>query len=182
VFFCSVNERHGSVNSCGSRLFRSKVLVSSSTLFVIPGLGAQYLLSGAERVTSGLQVEVLTPVSARIGVGKAFASPPSEPCVRFSRTRLSSRWFPHRECLALSRPPYRVRSPGFARKAWPSLTPLPGADTIRSGGNEASTYDHRWLSVSVICLALAGTHMTVLAPFRSSRIQLPASLPSGRFC
>src|SRR5437867_3069272 len=23
-------------------------------------------------------------------------SPPSEPCVRFSRTRLSSRWFPHR--------------------------------------------------------------------------------------
>ena len=29
-----------------------------------------------------------------IGVGKAscLASPPSEPCVRFSRTRLSSRW------------------------------------------------------------------------------------------
>jgi len=29
-------------------------------------------------------------------------SPPSEPCVRFSRTRLSSRWFPHRERLACS--------------------------------------------------------------------------------
>jgi hypothetical protein len=27
---------------------------------------------------------------AQIGVGKAHASPPSEPCVRFSRTRLSS--------------------------------------------------------------------------------------------
>src|SRR5271163_3121428 len=27
-----------------------------------------------------------------IGVGKAFASPPSEPYVRFSRIRLSSRW------------------------------------------------------------------------------------------
>src|SRR5439155_18610777 len=27
-------------------------------------------------------------------------SPPSEPCVRFSRTRLSSRWFPHRDWLA----------------------------------------------------------------------------------
>ena len=67
-------------------------------------------------------------------------------------------------------------------RRWPSLTPLPGADTIRSVGNEASTYDHRWLSVSVTCLALAGTHMTVLAPFRSSRIQLPASLPSSRFC
>jgi hypothetical protein len=62
------------------------------------------------------------------------------------------------------------------------LTPLPSADTIRSVRNEASTYDHRWLSVSVTCLALAGTHMTVLAPFRSSRLQLPASLPSGRFC
>jgi putative ABC transport system substrate-binding protein len=35
-----------------------------------------------------------------IGVGKVWASPPSEPCVRFSRTRLSSRWVPHRECLA----------------------------------------------------------------------------------
>ena len=39
---------------------------------------------------------------ALIGVGKAFASPPSEPYVRFSRIRLSSRWFPHRESLALS--------------------------------------------------------------------------------
>ena len=27
-------------------------------------------------------------------------SPPSEPCWRFSRTRLSSRWFPHRDWLA----------------------------------------------------------------------------------
>jgi len=27
-------------------------------------------------------------------------SPPSEPCVQFSRTRLSSRWFPHRDWYA----------------------------------------------------------------------------------
>src|SRR5271165_1622366 len=27
-------------------------------------------------------------------------TPPSEPYGRFSRIRLSSRWFPHRECLA----------------------------------------------------------------------------------
>ena len=27
-------------------------------------------------------------------------SPPSEPCWRFSRTRLSSRWLPHRDWLA----------------------------------------------------------------------------------
>jgi hypothetical protein len=30
----------------------------------MPGLGAQYLLSGAERVTSGLQLEVLSSSSA----------------------------------------------------------------------------------------------------------------------
>ena len=38
--------------------------------------------------------------ASRIGVGKAFASPPSEPDWRFSRIRLSSRWFLHRDCLA----------------------------------------------------------------------------------
>ena len=38
-----------------------------------------------------------------IGVRKALASLPSEPCVRFSRTRLSSRWFPHRDWLATHR-------------------------------------------------------------------------------
>src|SRR5262249_16583184 len=32
-------------------------------------------------------------------------SPPSEPCWRFSRTRLSSRWFPHRDWLACTRMP-----------------------------------------------------------------------------
>jgi uracil-DNA glycosylase len=36
----------------------------------------------------------------KIGVGKVWASPPSEPCERFSRTRLSGCWFPHRGCLA----------------------------------------------------------------------------------
>ena len=33
-------------------------------------------------------------------VGMALATPPSEPCGRFSRTRLSSRWFLHRDRLA----------------------------------------------------------------------------------
>ncbi len=36
-----------------------------------------------------------------IGVEKDHRpSPPSEPCVQFSRTRLSSQWFPHRDWLA----------------------------------------------------------------------------------
>jgi hypothetical protein len=34
----------------------------------------------------------LVTCSLQIGVGKGFPSPPSEPCWRFSRTRLSSRW------------------------------------------------------------------------------------------
>ena len=38
--------------------------------------------------------------SVLIGVEKALASPPSEPYVRFSRIRLSSQWFPHRDWLA----------------------------------------------------------------------------------
>lgn len=37
-----------------------------------------------------------------IGVGKAEASPPSEPCKRFSRTRLSGQLFPHRDWLAIT--------------------------------------------------------------------------------
>src|ERR1700677_1604832 len=45
-----------------------------------------------------------------IGVGKAFASPPSEPCWRFSRTRLSSCWFPHRGRLARYRTVDNVNS------------------------------------------------------------------------
>ena len=51
-----------------------------------------------------------------IGVRKAFASLPSEPCVRFSRTRLSSRWFPHRDWLATHRASFMVKSPSCAKK------------------------------------------------------------------
>ena len=52
-----------------------------------------------------------------IGVGKAFASPPSEPYGRFSRIRLSSRWGPHRDCLACRQAVSRVNSPAEAKKA-----------------------------------------------------------------
>ncbi len=50
-----------------------------------------------------------------IGVGKAKASPPSEPCVQFSRTRLSSQWFPHRDWLACIRACVMVNSPNCAK-------------------------------------------------------------------
>jgi hypothetical protein len=42
-------------------------------------------------------------------------SPPSEPCVRFSRTRLSSRWFPHRDWLAGFQAAVMVNSPLAAK-------------------------------------------------------------------
>src|SRR4029453_4910305 len=45
----------------------------------------------------------ICPKSDR-GRKRLSPSPPSEPCVRFSRTRLSSRWFPHRDWL----PPFQA--------------------------------------------------------------------------
>ena len=52
---------------------------------------------------AGVNNRVRAPLdfqSNAIGVGEALASPPSEPYGRFSRIRLSSRWFLHRDCLA----------------------------------------------------------------------------------
>ena len=48
-------------------------------------------------------------------------SPPSEPCVRFSRTRLSSRWFPHRDWLASPQIAIMVNNPYPAKKTLVSL-------------------------------------------------------------
>ena len=59
-------------------------------------------------------------------------SPPSEPCVQFSRTRLSSRWFPHRDWLADCQAETMVNSPWAAKKVfgqrrWSSgQRPIPG--------------------------------------------------------
>jgi hypothetical protein len=52
-------------------------------------------------------------ISSPIGVGKGFPSPPSEPCVRFSRTRLSSRPFPHRDWQAKTWASFMVKSPNL---------------------------------------------------------------------
>lgn len=48
-------------------------------------------------------------------VGKVLPSPPSEPYVRFSRIRLSSWWFPHRECLAFCQAVLSASSPALAK-------------------------------------------------------------------
>src|SRR5438552_18995359 len=64
----------------------------------------------------------------------------------------------------------------------PPLTPLPSADTMRSVQIEASAHHHSRRRAFVPCVALAGTPRRLLAPFRTSRLHLPASLPSGRFC
>ena len=49
------------------------------------------------------------------GRERLLPSPPSEPCVRFSRTRLSSRWFPHRDWLASFQAVVMVNSPWAAK-------------------------------------------------------------------
>ena len=57
-----------------------------------------------------------------IGVGERLSpSPPSEPCVRFSRTRLSSRWFPHRDWLASPQIAIMVNNPCTAKRTLVSL-------------------------------------------------------------
>ena len=59
-----------------------------------------------------------TGMPSMIGVGMAFATPPPEPCGRFSRTRLSSWWFPHRDCLADCQAVCSVNNPAFAKTAF----------------------------------------------------------------
>src|SRR5207253_10496758 len=54
-------------------------------------------------------------VSRDRGRKRLSPSPPSEPCVRFSRTRLSSRWFPHRDWLASFQAVCMVNSPWAAK-------------------------------------------------------------------
>src|SRR5580698_7879154 len=140
-----------------------------------------------QNFTSGAaaeSVEVLQPASpvTTIGVGRAFAPPPSEPCVRFSRTRLSSRWFPHRGCLAPIRAVLCVNSPNLAKAALgPPLTPLPSADTMRSVPERR--FDPLVVTgspsrTSPSCLAIGNIEGRG-ASLQTSRIQLPASLPIG---
>src|ERR671918_1350573 len=59
-------------------------------------------------------------------------SPPSEPCMRFSRTRLSSRWFPQRDWLASARAATLVNSPLRSKESisyLPPMTPFPAPPT-----------------------------------------------------
>ena len=71
-----------------------------------PPLHTRFQFGGCSALSpvAGLDPAIHRPRQAScqlpIGVGKVWASPPSEPCERFSRTRLSGCWFPHRGCLA----------------------------------------------------------------------------------
>ena len=109
-------------------------------------------------------------------------APPSEPDGRFSRIRLSSRWFPHRECLAACRPCESERS-GICEESLASLDAVTSADTMRAIEKPASAHEHRLpVRASAPRLALAGTGGAVCAGsvFRASTF-LPC-LPSARLC
>jgi len=64
-------------------------------------------------------IRVITSVDHLVrddwGWGRLLASLPSEPYRRFSRIRLSSRWFPDRGCLACRQAVSRVNSPAVAK-------------------------------------------------------------------
>ena len=118
-----------------------------------------------------------------IGVGKALASPPSEPCWRFSRTRLSSCWFPHRGCLARYRTVDCANSNELRERGYsPPLTPLPAptpcvpsVERLRLAIVQVWS-SHRLASLPRIALRQCRNY---LASGQTSRIQLPTSLPIG---
>src|SRR5262245_34127214 len=82
--------------------------------FVLKGLRPSDLryerLVSFDRATTGA-----FPEDNDRGRERLLPSPPSEPCVRFSRTRLSSRWFPHRDWLASFQAVVMVNSPWAAK-------------------------------------------------------------------
>src|SRR5206468_12310965 len=98
-------------------------------------------------------------------------SPPSEPCVRFSRTRLSSRWFPHRDWLANTWIALMVNTTLCREKTLAIcllMTPLSSAANMRSLHSEASTHNRYRSFVSAPCLTLTGTTGATLCSRRGS--------------
>src|ERR1700704_220011 len=74
-----------------------------------------------------------------------------------------------------------IREEGISLPPW---TPLPSADTMRSVQIDASVHHSPWASPLVA--SLPGVAVMALSGFscaiQTFRIQLPSSLPSGRFC
>jgi hypothetical protein len=123
------------------------------------------------------------PANPMIGVGKALASPPSEPCWRFSRTRLSSCWFPHRGCLARYRTVDCVNSKKLRERGYsPPLTPLP-APTPCVPPVEGLRFAivQVWSPTGSPLFRFSALRQcrNSLATRQTSRIQLPTSLPIG---
>src|SRR5271170_1051360 len=112
--------------------------------------------------------------------------PPSEPYGRFSRIRLSSRWFPHRDCLAFRQAASRVNSSGgaknlFGRQTIPntSFDTVTGADSMRSVQTEPFTRDKSRASAPCLAICINGA---VMASSRfPTSIFLPC-LPSRGVC
>ena len=106
-------------------------------------------------------------------------SPPSEPCVQFSRTRLSSRWFPHRDWLASPRAMTMVNSSRAAKKiSFVSLDAVTSAANMRSLHPEALTHIQSCPWAFAPCLALTGTVGAWLSLCPSVAFTLPPSYPS----
>ena len=108
-----------SIGVGGSTVYRTK------RRFVEDGLDAalsEEPRPGAARKLSGRDEALLVatacskpPPPASRGREGLSPSPPSEPCGRFSRTRLSSWWFPHRGLRAARQAVSRANSPAVAK-------------------------------------------------------------------
>src|SRR5271169_1972668 len=132
---------------------------------------------------SGVKIGATGPDRGREGF---CTSPPSEPYGRFSRIRLSSRWFPHRDCLAFRQAASRVNSSGgaknlFGRQTIPntSFDTVTGADSMRSVQTEPFTRDKSRASAPCLAICINGA---VMASSRfPTSIFLPC-LPSRGVC
>src|SRR5271169_1850016 len=119
-----------------------------------------------------------------IGVGKGMAPPrpPNRTCglpaygSPVVGVRIGSVWPARRQCEG--EPP--MSSEGAF--AMCSLDAVASADTRRAVQSEAAAHPRRGSRASVPCVAIPGTTETLCASIQTSRLQLPASLPSGRFC
>ena len=108
-------------------------------------------------------------------------SPPSEPCVRFSRTRLSSGWFPHRDWLANTRATIMVNSSCAAKKALAICLNDAVAQraNMRSFHAEASTHDRSRSWVTAPCVVPSDTNSASLSLCLCGKLTHPPScLPS----
>jgi len=162
------------------------VFLSQSILYGYEGLSpAPFPPAGGSSQSRAAVPYRLKASCWRIGVGKAscLASPPSEPCVRFSRTRLSSRWPYLKEDGRAEQWAATAENKPCSVKYLAPFTPRSRAVRMRGVQTIGSVQSHRaWTSPACVARPVAGTGTGV----RSVRLSIahpPSCTPSlGGHC